>query len=235
MLIALPNIDGTFASILFLPFQGADSFASLSGKTDLIRFFEERFPDAFRLMPQLADNYATNPTGAMVTIKCFPWQIEGRALLLGDAAHAIVPFFGQGINCGFEDCSYLVELLDRHGADWTQVFAEFEKGRKVDTDAIADMAIENFTEMRDRVADSRFLFRKKVELAVEAKYPDLFVPKYAMVTFHRIPYSVALARGAVQDRMLAELCEGVDRVENLDWNKAEQLVHRGLTPLEIQP
>jgi len=235
MLIALPNIDGTFASILFLPFQGADSFASLSGKTDLIRFFEERFPDAFRLMPQLADNYATNPTGAMVTIKCFPWQIEGRALLLGDAAHAIVPFFGQGINCGFEDCSYLVELLDRHGADWTQVFAEFEKGRKVDTDAIADMAIENFTEMRDRVADSRFLFRKKVELAVEAKYPDLFVPKYAMVTFHRIPYSVALARGAVQDRILAELCEGVDRVENLDWNKAEQLVHRGLTPLEIQP
>jgi len=235
MLIALPNIDGTFACILFLPFEGADSFASLSGKTDLIRFFEERFPDAFRLMPQLADNYATNPTGAMVTIKCFPWQIEGRALLLGDAAHAIVPFFGQGINCGFEDCSYLVELLDRHGADWTQVFAEFEKGRKVDTDAIADMAIENFTEMRDRVADSRFLFRKKVELAVEAKYPDLFVPKYAMVTFHRIPYSVALARGAVQDRILAELCEGVDRVENLDWNKAEQLVHRGLTPLEIQP
>jgi len=235
MLIALPNIDGTFASILFLPFQGADSFASLSGQIDLIRFFEERFPDAFRLMPQLTDNYATNPTGAMVTIKCFPWQIEGRALLLGDAAHAIVPFFGQGINCGFEDCSYLVELLDRHGADWTQVFAEFEKGRKVDTDAIADMAIENFTEMRDRVADSRFLFRKKVELAVEAKYPDLFVPKYAMVTFHRIPYSVALARGAVQDRMLAELCEGVDRVENLDWNKAEQLVHCGLTPLEIQP
>jgi kynurenine 3-monooxygenase len=115
------------------------------------------------------------------------------------------------------------------------VFAEFEQGRKVDTDAIADMAIENFTEMRDRVADSRFLFRKKVELALEAKYPNLFVPKYAMVTFHRIRYSVALARGAVQDRMLAELCEGVDRVENLDWKKAEQLVHRDLTPLEIQP
>jgi kynurenine 3-monooxygenase len=235
MLIALPNIDGTFACILFLPFEGADSFASLSGKIDLIRFFEERFPDACQLMPQLADNYATNPTGAMVTIKCSPWHVEGRALLLGDAAHAIVPFFGQGINCGFEDCSYLVELVDRHGADWTRVFAEFEQGRKVDTDAIADMAIENFTEMRDRVADSRFLFRKKVELALEAKYPNLFVPKYAMVTFHRIRYSVALARGAVQDRMLAELCEGVDRVENLDWKKAEQLVHRDLTPLEIQP
>lgn len=112
-------------------------------------------------MPQLADNYAANPTGAMVTIKCSPWYVEGRAMLLGDAAHAIVPFFGQGINCGFEDCTYLVGLLDQHGADWKRVFAEFEKERKVNTDAIADMALENFTEMRDRVGDSRFLFRKK--------------------------------------------------------------------------
>jgi kynurenine 3-monooxygenase len=235
MLIALPNIDGTFACILFLPFEGPDSFASLSTQPEVIRFFEQRFPDAIRLMPHLADNYATNPTGAMVTIKCSPWHVEGRSLLLGDAAHAIVPFFGQGINCGFEDCTYLVELLDRYGAEWTHVFAEFEKGRKVNTDAIADMAIENFTEMRDRVADSRFLFQKKVELALEAKYPKLFVPKYAMVTFHRVPYSVALARGVVQDRMLAELCDGVDRVEDLDWNKAERLIHRDLTPLEIEP
>jgi len=234
MLIALPNIDGTFACILFLPFEGAESFASLGTELDVIRFFKERFPDALRLMPQLADNYATNPTGAMVTIKCSPWHVEGRALLLGDAAHAIVPFFGQGINCGFEDCSYLVELLDRHDADWASVFAEFEKDRKVNTDAIADMAIENFTEMRDRVGDSRFLLRKKMELALEATYPGLFVPKYAMVTFHRIPYSVAQARGAVQDRMLGELCNGVDRVEDLDWNKADQLIHRDLTRLEIQ-
>ncbi|HEV3307914.1 MAG TPA: NAD(P)/FAD-dependent oxidoreductase [Candidatus Sulfotelmatobacter sp.] len=234
MLIALPNIDGTFACIFFLPFEGAESFASLGTELDVIRFFKERFPDALRLMPQLADNYAANPTGAMVTIKCSPWHVEGRALLLGDAAHAIVPFFGQGINCGFEDCSYLVELLDRHGAHWGRVFADFEKDRKMNTDAIADMAIENFTEMRDRVGDSRFLLRKKVELALEAKYPGLFVPKYAMVTFHRIPYSVAQARGDVQDRMLGELCNGVDRVEDLDWNKADQLIHRDLTPLEIQ-
>jgi kynurenine 3-monooxygenase len=234
MLIALPNIDGTFACIFFLPFEGAESFASLGTELDVIRFFKERFPDALRLMPQLADNYAANPTGAMVTIKCSPWHVEGRALLLGDAAHAIVPFFGQGINCGFEDCSYLVELLDRHGAHWGRVFADFEKDRKMNTDAIADMAIENFTEMRDRVGDSRFLLRKKVELALEAKYPGLFVPKYAMVTFHRIPYSVAQARGDVQDRMLGELCNGVDRVEDLDWNKADQLIHRDLTPLEVQ-
>jgi kynurenine 3-monooxygenase len=234
MLIALPNIDGTFACILFLPFEGADSFASLGTGSAVVHFFEERFPDALRLMPQLADNYAANPTGAMVTIKCSPWYVEGRAMLLGDAAHAIVPFFGQGINCGFEDCTYLVGLLDQHGADWKRVFAKFEKERKVNTDAIADMALENFTEMRDRVGDSRFLFRKKVELALEERYPRMFVPKYAMVTFHRIPYSVALARGMVQDRMLTELCEGIDRVEDLDWGKAERLIHRDLTPMELQ-
>jgi len=234
MLIALPNIDGTFACILFLPFEGTDSFASLSTLADVIHFFEDRFPDALKLMPQLAENYAANPTGAMVTVKCSPWHVEGSSLLLGDAAHAIVPFFGQGINCGFEDCTCLVELLDRHGADWPRVFAAFEKERKVNTDAIADMAIENFTEMRDRVADSRFLLRKKVELALEAKYPQQFVPKYAMVTFHRIPYSVALARGTVQEQMLAELCEAITSVEDLDWSKAERLIRRDLTPLELR-
>ena len=234
MLIALPNIDGTFASILFLPFEGTDSFAGLTTLTEVVNFFEARFPDAKSLMPNLADNYFANPTGSMVTVKCSPWHVEGRAALLGDAAHAIVPFFGQGLNCGFEDCTCLMELLDRHGPDWTRVFGEFENARKVNTDAIADMAIENFTEMRDRVADPSFLFRKKVELALEAKYPQLFVPKYAMVTFHRIPYSVALARGTVQDRLLAELCEHIDRVEDLDWDQADKLIRRELTPLEIR-
>jgi kynurenine 3-monooxygenase len=183
-------------------------------------------------MPQLADNYFANPTGSMVTIKCSPWHVNGNSLLLGDAAHAIVPFFGQGLNCGFEDCTCLLEILDRHGADWHRVFKEFEEARKINTDAIADMAIENFVEMRDRVADSRFLFRKKIELALAVKYPRLFVPKYAMVTFHRIPYSVALARGAVQDRILSELCDPIDQMEDLDWTKADQLIRSKLTPLE---
>lgn len=234
MLIALPNIDGTFACILFLPFEGEESFASLTAPMKVLKFFESHFPDVASLMPRLADNYFANPTGAMVTIKCSPWHVEGRALVLGDAAHAIVPFFGQGLNCGFEDCTCLMELLDRHGADWPRVFGEFENERKINTDAIADMAIENFTEMRDRVADPRFLFRKKVELALEAKYPQLFVPKYAMVTFHRIPYSVALSRGSVQDNLLAELCENISSVEDIDWSRAEQLIHRHLTPLEIR-
>jgi kynurenine 3-monooxygenase len=169
----------------------------------------------------------------MVTIKCSPWHAGGRVLLLGDAAHAIVPFFGQGINCGFEDCTILLELLDRHGADWERVFSQFEQSRRANTDAIADLAVENFVEMRDRVADPHFLFRKKVELALEAKYPQLFVPKYSMVTFHRIPYSTALKRGRIQDAMLAELCQGIDRVENLDWAKADQLIRGRLTPLEL--
>jgi kynurenine 3-monooxygenase len=233
MLIALPNIDGTFGCILFLPFEGPDSFARLTTPSAVIGFFRLRFPDVIPLMPDLADNFSANPIGAMVTIKCSPWHVDGGALLLGDAAHAIVPFFGQGINCGFEDCSCLLELLDRHGADWQLIFQEFEKARKINTDAIADMAVENFVEMRDRVADPRFLFRKKVELALEAKYPQLFVPKYAMVTFHRIPYATALHRGQSQDRILSELCDSIDRVEDLDWNKADKLIRSGLTPLEL--
>ena len=233
MLIALPNVDGTFACILFLPFEGPDSFAQLNSASSVVDFFKSHFPDASLLVPDLTDTFFGNPTGAMVTIKCSPWHVDGRVLLLGDAAHAIVPFFGQGINCGFEDCTCLLALLDRHGPDWMRVFADFEKERKINTDAIADLAVENFVEMRDRVADPRFLFRKRVELALEAKYPRLFVPKYSMVTFHRIPYATALSRGQIQDRMLTELCDGINRVDEIDWNKADSLIRGELTPLEL--
>jgi kynurenine 3-monooxygenase len=232
MLIALPNIDGTCACILFLPFEGRESFATLNSSEKAQHFFDQRFPDAVPLMPQLQENYTANPTGSMVTIKSAPWQVDGRVLLLGDAAHAIVPFFGQGMNCAFEDCTVFLELLDRLGPDWPQLFREFELARKLNTDAIADLALENFVEMRDRVADPRFLFRKKVELALEAKYPRHFVPKYAMVTFHRVPYSVALSRGKIQDRLLRELCDPIARIEDLDWKKADHLIHRDLIPME---
>ncbi len=167
----------------------------------------------------------------MVTIKCSPWHVDGKALLLGDAAHAIVPFFGQGMNCAFEDCTYLLQSMERHGPDWEAVFIDFEQSRKADTDAIADLAIENFVEMRDRVADPRFLFRKKAELELEKRYPGRFVPKYAMVTFHRTPYSVAATRGAIQDRMLGELCDSVQKLDDIDWAKAESLVQQQLTRL----
>jgi kynurenine 3-monooxygenase len=234
MLIALPNVDGTFACILFLPFEGKDSFEQLPTRTAVLEFFQSQVPDALALMPDLADNFFANPVGSMVTIRCSPWYFEGKALLLGDAAHAIVPFFGQGINCGFEDCTVLMGLLDQHGADWNKVFSEFERARRENTDAIADLAIENFVEMRDRVGDPRFLLRKKVEFALQEKYPQRFVPKYSMVTFLRVPYATALKRGQVQDRMLTELCERIDRIEDLDWKKAERLVYSELSPLELQ-
>jgi kynurenine 3-monooxygenase len=233
MLIALPNVDGTFACILFLPFDGADSFARLGDPEAVREFFQSRFPDAVPLMPNLTENFVANPVGSMVTVKCSPWCVGGRTLLLGDAAHAIVPFFGQGINCGFEDCTCLLDLVDKHGNDWARIFSEFERMRKINTDAIADLAVDNFIEMRDRVADARFLFRKKIELALEGRYPNLFVPKYAMVTFHRIPYSVALQRGQIQERMLNELCDSIDRVEDLDWSNADRLIRSQLAPLEL--
>jgi kynurenine 3-monooxygenase len=232
MLIALPNTDGTFACILFLPFDGRESFAILDTAEKAQHFFDQRFPDAVPLMTQLRENYAANPTGSMVTIKSAPWHVDGKVLLLGDAAHAIVPFFGQGMNCAFEDCTVFLELLDRLGPDWPKLFQEFEHARKINTDGIADLALENFVEMRDRVADPRFLFRKKVELALQAKYPHHFVPKYAMVTFHRVPYSVALSRGKIQDRLLEELCDPITRIEDLDWKKAEHVIHRDLIPME---
>ena len=233
MLIALPNADGTFACILFLPFEGAESFETLATAEAVLEFFRTRFPDALSLMPDLTHNFFANPVGSMVTIKCSPWHFEGRALLLGDSAHAIVPFFGQGINCGFEDCTVLLELIDKLGADWEHVFREFEQARKANTDSIADLAVENFVEMRDRVGDPKFLFRKKVELALEAKYPGRFVPKYAMVTFLRVPYTTALRRGLVQERILADLCAHIERVEDLDWSRADQLVSSELSPLDL--
>jgi kynurenine 3-monooxygenase len=230
MLIALPNIDGTFACILFLPFEGENSFELLGDEGSVQTFFRKNFPDALSLMPNLTENFFANPTGAMVTIKCDPWH-HGNALLLGDAAHAIVPFFGQCLNCALEDCSVLLDLVEKRSGNWERIFVEFEQARKKNTDAIADLAIENFVEMRDRVADPRFLFRKKVELALESRFPGRFVPKYSMVTFHRLPYSVAQSRGRLQDRMLNELCEGIERVEDIDWTRAGALVQRELTPI----
>lgn len=238
MLIALPNLDGSFTCTFFFPFEGPLSFESLDSEAKVEAFFREQFPDALALMPNFLEDYFGHPTGSMVTVKCSPWHVGGRVALLGDAAHAIVPFFGQGMNCAFEDCTVLDECLARHLAggraealDWEPVFAEYERLRKENTDAIADLAVENFVEMRDLVARTDFQLRKKVEQALQARWPDRFVPKYTMVTFRRIPYAVALARGTMQDRMLEELCAGVVRPEDVDWVKAERMVTRELSPL----
>jgi kynurenine 3-monooxygenase len=170
----------------------------------------------------------------MITVKCHPWHVRDRALLLGDAAHAIVPFFGQGMNCAFEDCTYLDECLGKEKSgtvDWESIFREYEQLRKVNTDAIADLAVENFVEMRDLVAQPKFQLKKKMEQALQAKFPDRFIPKYSMVTFRRVPYSVAMQRGRIQDKILDELSSSVAGLDQIDWNKATELVHARLTSL----
>lgn len=243
MLIALPNTDGSFTCTFFYPFKGEESFETLDSEERVLSFFTQQFPDAVSLMPTLVDDFFANPTGSMVTIKCEPWHVGGKAVLLGDAAHAIVPFFGQGMNCAFEDCTFLNETIRRkvegkpetgdwREEDWVEVFAEFEAVRKVNTDAIADLAVENFVEMRDLVATPLFQLRKKVERLLEARHPGLFIPKYSMVTFRRLPYSVALSRGRTQDRILDAVCAGITDVTELDIEKADRIVKLELPPLE---
>lgn len=228
MLIALPNLDGSFTCTLFFPHEGKKSFESLRTEEKVVDFFNRQFPDAVPHMPTLLEDFFTNPTGNLVTIKCRPWHVEDKACLLGDAAHAIVPFFGQGMNCAFEDCTILNECIARYRNDWLKTFQNFERRRKVDTDAIAELALANYFEMRGHVANPKFLLKKEVEFALEEKYPHLFIPKYSMVSFHRIPYSVAQSKGKIQDEILERLCQSINSVEELDWALAGKLLKERL-------
>ncbi len=220
MLIALPNTDGSFTVTLFYPYDG---FEKLKTPEDVLAFFKRDFPDAVALMPALADDFFANPTGALVTIKCAPWN-DGNRVLIGDAAHAIVPFFAQGMNSGFEDCALLNSLIGKT-PDWAQVFADFSRKRKADADAIADMAIENFHEMRAGVTDPKFALKKQVGFALEQRWPEKFIPRYSMVIFHpEIPYAEAKRRGVVQSEILEKLCANINAPEELDWQQAEKLL-----------
>ncbi|MGV3540802.1 MAG: FAD-dependent oxidoreductase [Rufibacter sp.] len=220
MMIALPNLDGTFTCTLFFPFEGEPSFKSLQTPAQVEVFFQKVFPDAAALMPELSQEYFENPTGSLVTVKCFPWSHDGKILLLGDAAHAIVPFYGQGMNAGFEDCTVLSTLLEQHQEDWEAIFKTFQEQRKPNTDAIADLAVYNFIEMRDKVADPRFLLQKKIEAKITAKYPNNWLPLYSMVTFSPdLPYAQALANGRRQEEIMHYLM-GYIQTE-ADFNKPE--------------
>lgn len=240
MLIALPNIDGSFTCTFFFPHAGRESFQTLDTEEKVMTFFSKNFPDVVPLMPDLTGEFFEKPTGSMVTIKGSPWHVDGKLLLLGDAAHAIVPFFGQGMNCAFEDCYHFAKLVDRqmsYGRSvekvvWAEAFREFDRLRKKDTDAIADLAVENFVEMRDLVAHAKFQLKKKVERILEEKYPGLFVPKYTMVTFRRVPYSVARSRGIIQEEILDELCRHISRPDEVDLRKADLLISRRLDYIE---
>jgi len=209
MLIALPNPDGSFTCTLFFPFEGMLSFNSLKTENDAKRFLKETFSDVFDLMPMAVEVFMSSPPSSLVTVKCFPWA-KNKTLLIGDAAHAIVPFYGQGMNAGFEDCRVLNDLLD-HASDWPNLFNEFQKLRKPDTDAIAQLALDNFVEMRDLVADEKFLLRKKIEARLNQLFPEKWIPLYSMVTFNdNIRYSDALATGQKQKRIMDEVMQRIN-------------------------
>ncbi|MFN8284668.1 MAG: NAD(P)/FAD-dependent oxidoreductase [Chitinophagales bacterium] len=221
MMIALPNAEGDFTCTLFMPNDHAEkNLSQLKTKENVLDFFNEVMPDAVPHMPTLLDDFFSNPTGSLLTVKCFPWHIEDKALLIGDAAHAMVPFFGQGMNCCFEDCYHFDLLVEKYGADWQTVFEEFGKLRKESADAICDLAVENFVEMRDLVANSTFILKKKADALLEEQYPDYFISKYAMVTFHRLPYTIAKQRGQIQDKILMELCSKINTIEELNVEDA---------------
>ena len=220
MLIALPNNDKSFTCTLFFPFEGSDSFSALKTKEDVHDFFNEHFKDAMALMPSLTEDFFNNPTSSLVTIKCFPWVRDHSFALIGDAAHAMVPFFGQGMNCGFEDCSVLDDMIEKYGDDWDKILAEYQALRKPDGDAIADLAVENFTEMSAKTADPKFLLQKKIEAKLHAKYPAKWIPAYSLVTFSPdVRYSVAKKRGMAQEKIMQEIM-ALPNIEN-DWDSPE--------------
>ena len=226
LMIALPNLDGSFNATLFFPYEGAKSFAALQTPADVAAFFAATFPDAVPLMPQLTEEFFDHPTSSLVTIRCFPWAYRDTVLLLGDAAHAIVPFYGQGMNAGFEDCTVLNQLLDQLGeSNWPAVMAAFENQRKPNTDAMADLALYNFVEMRDRVADPRFLLQKRIESRIAAQYPGQWVPLYSRVTFSPdTPYAEAWAAGQRQEAIMAQLMPHIEQEGDYEHPEVQALV-----------
>jgi len=231
MLMALPNLDGSFTVTLYLPGQGTASFDELDSPGKVEALFEEQFLDSVSLIPDLAESFLAGPTGELGTVRCHPWHYRDKVSLIGDAAHAIVPFFGQGMNCGFEDCTVLDELLDEHGDEnWGAVLSDFDESRKPQADAIADMALENFVEMRDSVGDARFLLRKQVEHRLEQEWPDEYRSRYSMVMYGSVPYRVAQQAGEIEGEILDRLCDGLQDVGDLDLPRARRMIREKLTP-----
>ncbi len=216
MMIALPNLDRTFTCTLFLAHRGSPGFGELRAKSDVRAFFAATFPDAVPLLANLEDEFFGNPTGGLVTVRCAPWHLGGQALLIGDASHAIVPFFGQGMNAAFEDCETVLDLFDQFEGRWEEIFPRVFARRKANADAIASMALDNFIEMRDTSADPRFALKRQLELVLEARYPGQFFSKYSMVSFHRVPYTEALERGQRQDAILMDICTGPTALAEID-------------------
>lgn len=207
MMIALPNPGGSFTVTLFLPFEGSEGFGVMKDGPSVSEYFQKWFPEAISLLPNLENAYFEHPVSALGTVKCYPWSAYGKSVLIGDAAHAVVPFYGQGMNCSFEDCVSLDQCIDKYGDDWTKVLDAFQQERKPNADAIADLAVENFYEMRDHVADPVFMRKRQLEMRLEQTFPDYY-SKYSLVTFRAdVPYADAQRIGNAQDRWLMEFSQ----------------------------
>ncbi|MCX7545412.1 FAD-dependent oxidoreductase [Marinicella gelatinilytica] len=230
MMIGLPNPGGDFTLTLFMPKTGPVSFASIDNATALHALFDQQFADIKPFIPKLEQDYFNNPTGKLGTVRCQQWY-QDHVLLLGDAAHAVVPFHAQGMNAGFEDCVAVMEALAHSNHDWSGLFATVQMARQANADAIADMSLENYVEMRASVNDPQFHFKKQVAFALEQRWPHYFIPRYSMVMFHRIPYAEAYARGRVQARLLDRLCHDIDTVDALDFERVERLIKGSLSPI----
>jgi len=225
MLIALPNLDKSFTVTLFLPYEGEASFENLTDETSVMEFFNKEFADAVPLMPELIHDFFNNPTSSLVTVRCYPW-VKGNCALIGDAAHAIVPFYGQGMNAGFEDCFVLNQLLEEHGTLSGSVLNKYQELRKPDGDAIADLALYNFIEMRDKVADPQFILQKKIEKKLNELYPDKWLPLYPMVTFSDLRYSEALEIGRKQQKIMDKVLEQAGIEESWEGLNFGQIVNQ---------
>ena len=233
MLIALPNPGGDFTLTLFLPNEGPGSFAELDNESSVIEFFETYFPDAAALIPNLVDDMLNHPLGVLGTVRCRHWHDRGNVLLLGDAAHAIVPFHGQGMNLAFEDCVLLDHIVSELGSDWANVFARFEAEQLANANAIADMALDNYIEMRDTVRDPKFALRKDLAFELERRLPEHFIPRYSMVMFHEdIPYLTAQRRGEVQKALLEEFTADAATLADVDIEAAAAAALRRLPPID---
>ena len=233
MLIALPNPGGDFTLTLFLPNEGEVSFASLQTEEAAAAFLHEQFPDAVPLMTDPAHSLVQNPLGLLGTVRCRDWHDGGNVLLIGDAAHAVVPFHGQGMNLAFEDCVVLDRILDASGADWDDVFVQYQDEQHKNAHAIADMALENYVEMRDTVLDPKFALQKELSFELERRLPDRFIPRYSMVMFHHeIPYSVAQQRGLVQTELLDEFTRDADTLAAVNVDAAAEAAMERLPALQ---
>jgi kynurenine 3-monooxygenase len=219
MLIALPNEDGSFTCTLFMPMKGANSFESLKSKAAVQDFFKSTFPDFYTMMPEIADAWEDHPLSSLAIIRCYPWT-HGKAALMGDAAHATVPFYGQGMNCGFEDCTVMWDLMKKHNENWDLIFEEYQQLRKPDGDGVQDLSLHNYHVMRDFVADPRFLLQKKIEAHFSEKYPDKWMPLYSQVTFSHIRYSDAWKTGQKQDAIMKKVMDDFTNIDEV-WNSKD--------------